>query len=114
MVEALLNDVEGMLASHASRTLTVVEISEEKPELWCGATRKLGTRLSQAAPTGVTNRGQHLGLRCYIRWPNGGELGQQGEPRFLMIQVDDDGVKSTDVLPLSQIGHSLPIDCASG
>ena len=52
MVEALLNDVEGMLASHASRTLTVVEISEEKPELWCGATREQGTRLSQAAPTG--------------------------------------------------------------
>jgi hypothetical protein len=51
MVEALLNDY-GMPASHASRTLTVAEISEEKPELWCGATRKLGTRLSQAAPTG--------------------------------------------------------------
>jgi hypothetical protein len=52
MVEALLNDVEGMLASHAFRTLTVVEISEEKPELWYGATRERGTRLSQAAPTG--------------------------------------------------------------
>jgi hypothetical protein len=33
MVEAPLND-DGMLASHASRTLTVAEISEEKPELW--------------------------------------------------------------------------------
>jgi hypothetical protein len=49
-----------------------------------------------------------------MRWPNGGELGQRGEATFLMIQVDDDGVISTDALPSRQIGHSLPIDCASG
>jgi hypothetical protein len=49
-----------------------------------------------------------------MHWPNGGELGQRGEATFLMIQVDDDGVKSTDALPSRQIGHSLLIASASG
>jgi len=80
--------VRALFVASTNRLLRALVTKNRSPGRQPGLFLRAGLPES-GGPDWATNRGQHLGLRCYCSSPTGGALGERGEPIFLMIQVDD-------------------------